>query len=296
MCLLAFAGRAEAAYVLSNSECPSSGEIQKRLEGLVAVEGPDSARAMVDAGEKEIRIELATYGERPRLRVLPNEGTCAEKTDAVALVIAAWLDALPQNTLSAPATLPPLPLPPPPPIAPIPVATKLPRAGWIGMGAIGFVDGFSRGMAGRLGFALDHLKNNLGARLEIAMPWPRERELGDGRARFFEPSLSLLATWEKAWGAWIIEPALGGGATALVVDGTGYTKNRTNLAWRWSMEGGVRVTRTWGGRRAWVDTGIAYWPISQSARQIGPDKQTTATLALPSVRVFLGLGFSLRLF
>ena len=287
-----------ATRVSSDSSCPSADAISQRLLGLLAAGGPEAASARVRVDGETMRIELATPGEANRERVVAVSGDCDLRAEMAALVIAAWLDAMPAGTLSAPG-LPPREPPresPPAPEAEAVDEAEPPARGThtlIGAGLFGLAD--SAGGSG--GFALEaampSLLSDFGWAAELSLAIPREVTVGQGTARTFRPTLALAATGEIALGTWALRPRAGGALGILAVSGSGYAANNRATTVTWGGGAGLALARAWQRGEMWARLDGLLWPQGRKlkSRQVdpaGPDIE----VALPTWEARLAIGIS----
>jgi hypothetical protein len=290
-------GQEFAVFIVSNSNCPSSEAIKARVVGLVENQGSDAARALIDVQRDVLRIELSSYGERPRVRTLPTEGSCVDQAESVALVIAAWLDTFPMNELAAPVILPPIVTVPK--VAPkiIPTAAPSLRQSWFGFGIQGTRDNHNS-MAGlTTELAFPRLWKYFGVQVNLSMSWPREPTIGQGRALLYRPTLVFALATQSTQGAWFFMPTLGPSLGMLMVKGQGYEKNHTSYAWMWGANVGGRLARRVGKRSYWLGSNVTLWPTPPRIRSViigttNTDKART----LSYWEWQLTLGMSLQLF
>jgi hypothetical protein len=288
-----------ATRVSSDSACPSADDVSQRLLGLLAAGGPEAASARVRVEGETLRIELAVPGEASHERVVSVSPDCAERAEMAALVIAAWLDAMPAGSLAAPG-LPPRERPRLPPPAPAPKAAAeatepppfvLGTRTLVGAGLFGSADadGGSGGFA--LEVAMPNLLADFGWVAEASLALPREWTVGQGTARIFRPTWVLAATGEVTLGKWAARPRAGAALGVLAVSGSGYATNRSATTVTWGGGAGVALSRAFRRGEIWVRLDSLLWPQGRKLKSrvsAAPD----FVVALPTWEGRLAAGIS----
>lgn len=289
-------GPAFAVFIVSNSDCPSSTTIKERVSGLVENQGSDTARALIDVQKDVLRIELSSYGERPRVRTLPTEGSCTDQAESIALVIAAWLDTFPINELAAPMKLPPVKPEQKMTLVAAPVTIPWLRQTWFGFGIQGGRDDHSSMVGLTTEIAFSHLWNQLGGQVNLSMSWPKEHAIGQGKAQLYRPMLVFALSTQSVYGAWSFSPTLGPSLSLLIVKGKNYDKDRTSYAWMGGANVGGRLTRMVGKRSVWIGSSFILWFGPPKIRSvILGTTRTDKVQALSYWEWKLALGMSLQL-
>jgi hypothetical protein len=235
--------------------------------------------------------------------MLAASGDCEQRAEMAALVIAAWLDAMPAGTLSAPnppPALAPAPSPPLPAVEPgraavLPVEGARPRT-LMGVGLLGMAD--TQGAAA--GFALEAAMPNLfgdfGWAAEASLSMPREMTVGQGTARYWRPTVALMATGEVRLGDWALRPRAGAALGILAVRGSNYQNATSATTVTWGGGAGIAAARAWQGKELWVRLDALTWPQGRAVRShqlpAGPD----IVVALPDweARLFVGISWGAR--
>jgi hypothetical protein len=295
MAVLTASGAASAATrVSSESNCPSSDAISVHLLGLLAAGGPQSASARVRVDGQALRIDLSTPGEINQERTVPVTADCDERAEVAALIIASWLDAMPQASLKAPG-IPPREGseivrmrggghdPDDPPM-------RTSGRTLVGVGGLGLADpqGGNGGLV--VCAAMPDLIEDFGLLAETSLGVPRDLAVGQGTARYWRPTLALevsAAMLRKPWGVRVVVgPALG----VLRVSGSGYDMNLSDTTVTWGVDFGLVLTRARDEHEAWVSFGAIAWPQERKIRSrsslVGSDT------ALPAWEARLSAGFS----
>ena len=289
-----------AARISSNSNCPSSDAISVRLLGLLAAGGPESASARVRSEGDSMRIEVSTPGEESRQRTVEAKGDCESRAEMAALIIAAWLDAMPVGTVSTPGV-------PPREARPLPKSSRagdaLDETGverlsfsahtLLGVGAFGLGDGLgaSAGLAALIG--MPNVIENVGWLLEASMSLSRQMVVRPGTAHIRRPTLVLSATFELYRKHWLLRAQVGPSLGFLLVEGTDYPSNLRDTSIMWGADVGLSLARPWRHHEVWLRLDAIAWPQGRNIlSQQGPGSPNLA-VPLPSLEVRSVLGFSL---
>ncbi|MDB4967303.1 MAG: hypothetical protein JWN44_2992, partial [Myxococcales bacterium] len=90
--------------VVSMSPCPDSAAINQRLRPLLPSSAGPADRALVQESASAIRVEVRdAAGVLVGVRGLPLAGSCDDRADAVAVIIAAWESNVARRTEAEPA-------------------------------------------------------------------------------------------------------------------------------------------------------------------------------------------------
>ena len=287
-----------ATRVSSDTNCPSADAISQRLLGLLAAGGPATSSARVRSEGETLHIELATPGEANRERTVPGSGDCEARAEMAALIIAAWLDAMPVGTISTPG-VPPRAPPPAPRQAtepdPLEEAENPPLSlgtrTLVGAGLFGLVDteGASPGFA--LEAAMPNLVELFGWTAEVSLSLPRQISAGQGTAHYWRPTFALAATGEIRANNWAVRPQAGAALGILSVKGTGYDQNSRATTVTWGAGAGVALARSWRRNELWLRLDALLWPQGRSVRSKLPSG-SDIEVALPEWEIRLAAGFS----
>lgn len=293
--LAAPAAASAETRVVSDSGCPSADAVSVRLLGLVPARGAASTVASVHSEAQSLRIELATPGEPNQRRTIPVAGSCEERAELAALLIASWLDVMPEGAhLKAPG------IPPREtgeivrmsgggrdPDAP---RTRTSTRTLVGVGFLGMADenGASSGLV--LSVTMPDLVEEFGLLFDASLGLPRSLSVGQGTARYYRPTLALkvsAAAFRKVWRVRVVVgPALG----VLNVKGSGYDENLSDTTVMWGVDFGLVLARAWGQNEAWVALGANAWPQGRKIRS-KPDELDLEVM-LPQWEGRLMAGFS----
>ena len=287
-----------AARVSSNTNCPSSDAISRRLLGLLAAGGPESAAVRVRIEGESMRIEVSTPGEESRQRTVPATGDCDSLAEMAAFIIAAWLDAMPVTGVRTPG-VPPREVRYNPKAGrrgdsfdesePLAFSTRT----LLGGGVFGLGDGLgaSAGLAAMIG--MPNLIENVGWMLEGSMSLSRQMKVGLGTAHIRRPTFAFLATFELYRKRWLVRAQVGPALGYLQVQGTGYYANESDTSVMWGADVGVTLARPWKRHEMWLRIEAIAWPQGRSIlSQQGP-VTSNIMVPLPSLEVRSVVGFSL---
>jgi hypothetical protein len=289
-----------ATRVSSNSNCPSSDAISVKLLALLAAGGPETASARVRSDGKSMQIEVSTPGEEGRQRTVPATGDCDAQAEMAALIIAAWLDAMPVGTLSAPGIPPrevraapgsssgesdPLDEPEGDPVT---ISTRT----ILGAGILGFADG--QGAVGGLAatVAMPNLLENFGWSLEASLGLPRQISVGQGIAHIWRPTFALSASAELYRKHWVVRAQTGAALGILLVNGTDYSANRSSTSVTWGASAGLCLLRPWKRHEMWLRLDGVAWPQGRAVRSNSLVSSQDISVPLPEWEIRSSVGFS----
>jgi hypothetical protein len=293
-----------APLVTSDSDCPSAADVMSRLAGLVSGDNPTSVVARIRVQLGQIAVQLAGESDIAATRVLPAEPDCGSRAQSAALVIAAWLDAMPADSLvlaepvaaSAPATAPataPVTAPvPAPALAPTSLSAQSRFS--LGLGAYASVDvrGAGAALSGETAWA--RVVGRFGLAATLCSPLPRDTTVAGGTALWWRPVLALVLRAPLTQGTWIVDAGVGPVFGLLLVSGSGFRPNHTDVAVSWGALAGLRLAHGRGHAGAyWAELRTLLWPAAQTIRVTGANPSSAA---LPRIEGQLGLGFSFGAF
>ena len=285
-----------APVITSDSDCPSVTEVVSRLTGLLSGNSPGTSGAAhirVQAGQ--MIVELAGEGEPATSRILPAEADCHSRAQAAALVIAAWLDNMPADPQAQAESVPALAIEPASLHAQSPVTEAAPPApSRFSLGAAAFASMDDQGPGGILSVeaAWRNLVGRFGLATDLSFPLPRETNVGQGKARLWRPVLALALRAPLTQGAWILDAGVGPTFGLLVVAGSGFDQNRTDVAVSWGATAGLRLAHRSTSKWAyWAELRSLLWPAAQHIRnEVNGEAPKLANL--PRIEGHIGLGCS----
>jgi len=301
--VLAFPAMSIAATrVSSDSNCPSSDAISIRLLGLLAAGGPETASARVRSEGDSMRIEVSTPGEAGHQRTVPATGDCEARAEMAALIIAAWLDAMPVGTITAPG-IPPREIRATPRSSgesdPLDDPENAPPAidtyTTLGTGIFGLADGrgANTGLAATVG--MPNLLESFGWSLEASLGLPRQLAVGQGIAHIWRPTFVLSASAEPHRKKWVVRVQAGIALGILLVSGSDYSSNRSTTSAMWGASAGLCLARPWKRHEAWLRLDGIAWPQGRAIRSdripSGPD----ISVPLQEWEIRSSIGFSWRI-
>lgn len=266
-----------------------------RLLGLVPARGPQNPMAHVHSDGQSLRIDLSTPGEPNQQRTIPVTADCDERAELAALLIAAWLDVMPEGgNLRAPG------IPPREtgeivrisgggrdPDAP---QTRTSARTLIGAGLLGMADenGASAGLV--LSASMPDLVEDFGMLFDASLGLPRSLSVGQGTARYYRPTAALKASAAVFRKHWRLRAVVGPSLGVLRVNGSGYDENLSDTTVMWGVDFGLLLARAWDQNEAWVSLGADAWPQGRKIRS-KPDA-LDIEVPLPQWEGRLVFGFS----
>ena len=287
---------AAAPLVTSDSDCPSTADVQARLAGLWSADSPAAVSAHVRVEGAQLLVELMGENEPTTTRSLPAESECASRAQAAALVIAAWLDTMAADPLGLPVPLPAQPSDPQ--VRTTPREPPLPRPPrlLLAVGAFASLDpqGVGAVLSGEATWL--RLLGRFGLQAGLSLPLPREMAVGQGSSTWWRPVLALQLRVPLAESTWALEAGAGPALGLLLVAGNGFDQNNKDMAISWGAMGGLRLAHRSGRAGAiWAELRALAWPGAQHIRAevTGADPRLAA---LPRLEGHLGLGFTFAAF
>jgi hypothetical protein len=163
----------------------------------------------------------------------------------------------------------------------------------LGVGALAALDAQGAGAVLSGEAAWTRLAGRFGLAAGLSAPLPRKMDVGSGSARWWRPVLALEMRVPLTQGAWILEGGLGPAFGLLVVAGSGFRPDNTDVAVSWGATAGVRLAHRSRGKWAyWAELRTLLWPAAQNIRSDVEGSKTPILAALPRIEGQLGLGFS----
>lgn len=287
--------------VRTTAQCPSAQGISERLAPLLpAAAGAAGSRdvALVDViegtpdGNTDVLIRLL----RPDTSEVGNRrvtlgGSCDDKAEAVAAIVAAWeTDPRSDDTLDEPAPPPTTNRSPNEPVVSVPKGSAtwdLSCGAGVGAALLGGVaaNGMLEAVTG---------KHESRWRLRVAASTQTARTIDlstSGHAEWRHTSFVLGALW-RTLGPWPLSfdagPVLGWAA----LSGTGFFPNRQERVFEYGAMAGLRLGHTWGRWTVWAEGRAIMWFLEEKATANGGADSRD----LPPIDATASLGVSLALF
>jgi hypothetical protein len=274
--------------VISTSRCPDSAAIEQRLRPLLSP-ARSTDRATVDESLNAIRVEVRNAaGALIGVRALPLAGSCDDRADAVAVVIAAWEPDLARREEVRARIATPIP-------ESTAVVATSPRdwqLTWeVGASFLGTITGgaFAAGASadvtlGRRGFPL-------AARIGIAGGDYRDLALAGGRASWTRAALMFGPVFDVVSQKGVrIDVHADVAAGWMFVQGRGYNANYSDNAFDPALGGGARLALTKWTVEPWIDCTLLGWLRHQTLSV--PTMTTTASTEIPRFDVWLRAGIA----
>ena len=281
--------------IRGETTCPDPAGVRKQLEPLTPRPWPSEAAVKLvvlaapsDAGGQGGDVVVTLFGPTLELleeRRLARYPSCDERARAAAIVIAAWLTALPAG---APPTMglaasPPLTVGR---VAP-PVSSGRPlqlRAAAAALAALSSEGGVAPGLWAEVAAA------PRGARWSLSLAGllhgTHRKPLGDGQATWWRWGAGAGGAWRAVPGeAWL---DLHGAvlATRLGIAGAGFTNNAGGTTWDVGATVGARLGYRWSLVQPWLGAWVVGWGGTQDIHIAGAAPRGE----IPRVDAMLGLG------
>jgi hypothetical protein len=311
--------------IRSTGDCPSGDEITARLGPMLPsgwLLGPDGDRVTVDLvgphtdGVAGFRLQLVhpdgSVGVDRRLLL---GGSCSEKGDAIATVVAAW-----ETDFASPGVPRPVPVPdapaitvpasdaPPPavpaPDAPAPVASAPPasiaQVSEPRQGGLGFSLGASAGAAMGGGIAatagIEAKAGGQGSRWQLrasaAAQTSRQKHLDVGEVGWKHTTVAAGLVVRSLGPRWHFSVDAGPLVGWASLAGQGYSPSRTETVFEYGLAGGLRAERVLGRVAVWLELRANVWARAQKAVLTG----SASSDDLPRVDTLASLGVSVTNF
>jgi hypothetical protein len=289
--------------VRTSAQCPSAQGISERLVPLLPpTADADAARDVALVEVIETRPDGNTYVLirllRPDTSEIGNrrvmlDGTCQDKAEAVAAILAAW-ETDPGSDSSA------VEEPETPPATnqaqtePVVVSVPAPTPDWnllVGAGAGAALVG-GAAAHGTLEATAGRRDSHWSLRLGVSAQTARTIDLSTGQADWQHTDFALTVMW-RTLGVWPLSfdagPVLGWAS----LSGTTFTPNRQQRVFEYGATIGARLGRTWGRWTVWAEARATSWFLEEQATAKASD---TIAKDLPPVDATASLGLSLALF
>src|SRR5262245_6084882 len=233
----------------SDSHCPSTAQIQSDLAPILPSTRRAVERIHVTAREQRLGIRfLIDTGSGSEERFLTVGPDCASRSGEAAVVIAAWLAGVPEETLPPPDFPPILRAAPRP--APAPVSST--RVD-LSAGLLGSVLSSGMGFGGRAEAALSPSAARLALRLDVAGTSWHRTPVGRGRVKWNRTSLGGGVRWRLLRAGPELAVDAGPVVTLMMAKGEGYDVESRDQSWVLGTSVGFRLA--WGSHSTllWLD-------------------------------------------
>lgn len=298
-------GLTAGLVVDATGACPRAQGVEERLAALMGEADAGRAarvRVVEDGGaSRRLRVEIvAGDGAVLLLRELGGEGSCDERAEAAAVVVAAWLA---QDATASPAATSPSPSPSPPissspssspspspPISSSPsssVSSSSSSGRWEFAAAAGVVAGTAPAL--RVDTLWAPFRGRAMLRASLLLEGTRESALAGGQARWLRGAAGLGLGYRLSGGAVAADLTLDALLGAVRVSGAEFTTSQSSWGGDLGGAAGVQVMRARGRVRPLLGFSVLGW-LGQHRAEVGG---VTETRAIPRVDflVMVGLGF-----
>ena len=304
-------GLTAGLVVDATGACPRAQGVEERLAALMGEADAGRAarvRVVEDGGaSRRLRVEIvAGDGAVLLLRELGGEGSCDERAEAAAVVVAAWLA---QDATASPAATSPSPSPsissssspsPSPPISSSSSSSPSPSSSpsssissssssgrWEFAAAAGVVAGTAPAL--RVDTLWAPFRGRAMLRASLLLEGTRESALAGGQARWLRGAAGLGLGYRLSGGAVAADLTLDALLGAVRVSGAEFTTSQSSWGGDLGGAAGVQVMRARGRVRPLLGFSVLGW-LGQHRAEVGG---VTETRAIPRVDflVMVGLGF-----
>ena len=268
--------------VTSDSDCPSTHDIEDNLSVLLPANEARPGNAVVMSRSDGIAIQLQPEGAEPSdERSIAVGSRCEDRAQAAAVAIATWWptrpaakDVTPEPSQAAPAT-------------------RRPRARTVSVAAGGFASLISGSAAPgvRAEMAWAPWARALAFRLDLAGTGAHGGGLGPGQVQFRRVAGEVGVAWTR--GPLRLDGA--GVFSLLLVEGQGYTSNQQSSGMSLGVSAGARLSWSLGRWAPWLELRGVGWPQSQRIVITDSALGTRSDSALPHGELQLGAGVSVLL-
>jgi hypothetical protein len=275
--------------VLSSSPCNDSAEIEQRIQSLLSTSASQSDRASVTDADDALRVELHdAAGALIGRRTLPRAGTCEERAEAVAVVIAAWESDLRRYADTAPARTVPI-------AESTVIVAAIPRSSaltWdVSAAFLGTIAGGAFAAGASADVTLGKRGFPLAARIGVAGADSRDVTLGGGHTSWTRAALLLGPVLDIVSKRGVrfdlhADAALGW----MYAQGRGYNESYSSSAFDPALGGGARLAITRWKIEPWLDCTLLGWLRHQTLSVT--EASGTASSELPRFDVWLRAGFA----
>ena len=270
--------------VISDSNCPSTRDIEENLSVLLPAEMVRPGTAVVVSRADGLAIELRPEGaEQSDPRSLAVGSGCEERAKAAAVTIATWWPTRPASKGVVPERAE----------AALTAEGRRPGAHIVSVAAGGFASLISGSAAPgvRAEVAWAPWAGALALRLDLAGTGSHSGSLGPGRVQFRRIASEVGVAWSR--GPLRLDGA--GVFSLLFVEGQGYTSNQQSSGISFGLSAGARLSWSLGRLAPWLELRGVGWPQSQRIFVTDSAAGTRSQRSLPHAELQLGAGISVSL-
>jgi hypothetical protein len=266
-----------APFIGSNSNCPSSRDIEDHLSILLPEQNARPGTALVvglpDRLLVDLRPDSALAGAQRSVEVGDD---CDERARAAAVLIATWWPAKDEGS------------PHPEIQAAIPKATHRKQLD-LSIGAFASAILSSIAPGGRIELSLRGQK--LGARLSLSGTASQGGALGRGKAEWDRWNAEL----GPVYAAGRLRLDVGFVASVLAIQGSSFQENKSPTGITVGATSGLRISWTWRQVLPWLELRGIWWPLSQRIYVLDEATGDQTSRALPHAEVQLAVGIAFSL-
>jgi hypothetical protein len=265
--------------VTSDSDCPSTRDIEDNLSVLLPANGTRPGNAVVMSRADGIAIQLRPEGaEQSDDRSIAVGSGCEDRAKAAAVAIATWWP-----TKAAPKDVTPEPTEAAP-------AAQRPSARTVSVAAGGFASLISGGAAPGVRAEVQWAPwaRPLAFRLDLAGTGAHGAGLGPGQVQFRRIASEVGVAWSR--GPLRLDGA--GVFSVLFVEGQGYPSNQQSSGISLGLSAGARLSWHLGRLAPWLELRGVGWPQSQRIVITDAALGTQSDWTLPHAELQCGAGIA----
>ena len=286
-----------------DSVCPTPAEVRDRLAQLSnstageTAPGSDQHRANLSSKDGMVHVEL--LGSDGRLlaeRTLDKTGSCADLSEAVAVVISTW-EAEFRPNVAISVVLPPLAPPPPRAHAEEKVVqppSVRPLRFDVGIGLLASITGGEVVPGVTVAASLSPPERHLGLAAALSASSTHSQSVGSftGAAHWTRVAMMAGPQYRVTRNAMMLDVHAGGAVALLRVEGVGLPSTASDSSAQFGMGAGLRGLWAWNTAAGWIGLDVLVYP--------GRDQLDVGGLGasgqLPRVEVQIATGLSLGRF
>ena len=286
-----------------DSACPTPAEVRDRLARLSSLAagetapGSDQHRANLSSTDGMVHIEL--LGSDGRLlaeRTLDKTGSCADLSEAVAVVISTWEAEFRPNVATS-VVLPPPASPPAPASPEVKVVQPPPVRALrfdVGIGLLASVTGGEVVPGAMVAASLSPTDRRFGLAAALSASSTHSQSVGSstGAAHWTRVALTAGPQYRVTRNAMMLDVHAGGALALLRVEGVGLPSTASDTSVQFGLGAGLRGIRAWNNAAGWLGVDVLAYP-GHDHLEIGGLGDTGQ---LPRVEVQIATGLSLGRF